>query len=232
MHEPATWEVFDETCPLLGLHYSPQRVRMLAFGLGNGQLCAVSPASGMVDAQFEALQAWGRPRFLLAPNHFHSAGLASWHARFPDAQVVANPRALPRLRKKVPGTAMADLTQLELALPPGIRIFGPPMAKQGETWVSVRTSTATTWFITDAILNERRLPGGPLGLLMKAIGFRAELMTNPFFKRFFLHSKSAYKAWLLAELDRDPPDVLIPSHGDVLRGPDLVARLRAITLAA
>lgn len=230
--DDSTWEVYDDARPFLGGIYSKQRVRMAVIGLGDGGLLVVSPGAPTSDARFEALAKWGTPRFLLAPNHFHNGGIAAWKARFPDATVVAHERALARLRKKVPGVQFQDLTALRAALPEGVRVFSPPMAKQGETWVSLKTADGTGWFVTDGLLNEERMPGGPLGLLMKVIGFRAGLLTNPFFKRFFLTDKAAYKAWVAEELERDKPTLFVPSHGTVLRGPDVGDRLRAATDAA
>lgn len=227
-----TWEIYDDPRPFAGAVYGPQRVRMAAIGLGDGGLLVVSPGVPMSEARWEQLARWGKPRFLLASNHFHNAGIAAWKARFPDAIVVAHPRAHARLRKKVPGVAIEDLAPLEAALPEGVRVFGPPMAKQGETWVSVKTSEGVAWFVTDAMLNEERLPRGPLGLVLRMLGFRTELMTNPFFKRFFLKDKAAYKAWVNAELDRDRPVLFVPAHGAPLRGADVCARLRAVTDAA
>jgi glyoxylase-like metal-dependent hydrolase (beta-lactamase superfamily II) len=227
-----TWEVYDEDRPFLGGVYSKQRVRMAVIGLGNGGLLVVSPGAPTSDARFEQLAKWGTPRFLLAPNHFHNGGIATWKARFPQATVVAHERALPRLRKKVPGVELQDLSALQAALPEGVRLFSPPMAKQGETWVSVKTTEGTAWLVTDGILNETRLPGGPLGLLLRVFGFRTELLTNPFFKRFFLTDKAAYKVWVREELERDRPTLFVPSHGAVLRGPDVADRLRAVTDAA
>ena len=189
------------------------------------------PGVPMSDAGWEALARLGAPRFLLAPNHFHNAGLAAWQARFPEAKIVAHPRALPRLRKKLPGLTIADLAPLVAALPTDIRVFSPPMAKQGETWVSIATQHGVAWFVTDALVNEERLRGA-MGLFMRLMGFRTGLMTNPFFKRLFLSDKAAYKAWMLAELERDRPTLFVPAHGAVLRGTDLVDRLRAATDAA
>jgi hypothetical protein len=57
-------------------------------------------------------------------------------------------------------------------------------------------------------------------------------MTNPLFKRLFLQSKAEYKAWMLAELEKDKPTLFIPSHGGVLRGETVTAELRRVTEAA
>lgn len=227
-----SWEIYDAALPFAGLVYSKQRVRMAVIGLGKGDLLAVTPGHPVSDAAFEQLARWGTPKFLLAPNHFHNAGLAPWKARFPEARVIAHPRAIPRLQKKVPGLTFEPLSVLEAALPPGVRVFGPPQAKQGEVTVSVKTSEGTAWFVCDNIMNLETLPPFPMRLVLQIVGFRAKLMTNPFFKRMFLTDKAAYKAWVNAELDKDPPALLVPSHGGVLRGPDLVSRLRAITDAA
>lgn len=226
------WELHDPALPLATTIYSRQRVRMAVIGIGGGDLLIVSPGTSLSDAAWARVAAWGAPRFLLAPNHFHNAGLARWHDRFPAATIVAHPRAHARLRKKLPGRTIADLTPLQAALPPGVRIFSPPGAKQGETLVSVQLPGGPAWFVTDALVNESRLPGGPLGLLLRLFGFRPGLITNPFFKRLFLADRAAYKQWLHAELDRDPPTLFLPAHGDPLHGPDTAHRLRAATDAA
>lgn len=226
------WEVLDPDLPLLGAKYSGQHVRMIAVGLGGGDLLVVSPGKPTNDARFAALAAWGTPRFLLAPNHFHNGGIALWQEKFPQATVVAHPTALARLRRQVPGVTFSDLAPLSAVLPPHIRLLIPPMAKQGEVWLSIGTPKGTIWFVTDGILNEPRLPGGPLGLVMRLIGFRAKLMTNPFFKRMFLKDKDAHKAWVCAQLDADKPVMFVPCHGDILRGADVAERLRAVTVEA
>ncbi len=226
------WDIFDEALPFAGAIYGKQRVRMALFGLGGGALLVVSPGVPMTDADWAEVDRLGKPRFLLAPNSFHNGGLAVWKARYPEATVVAHSRAQARLRKQVPGVAIEDLSLLEAALPEGMRVFGPPMAKQGETWVSARTSEGVAWFVTDGIVNETKLPPGIGGFFIRLVGFRTGLMTNPIFKRIFLKDKAAYKAWVAAELERDRPTLFVPSHGAPLRGADLIERLRAATDAA
>ncbi|MEZ4296108.1 MAG: hypothetical protein R3B70_14135 [Polyangiaceae bacterium] len=222
------WEHFDETARFHGLIYGANTARMAVVGLGAGELLVVSPGRSVRDGRFEEMAAWGKPRFLLAPNHFHWAGIRQWKERFPEVTVVAHPTAFRRLRKKMPEIEIQDLSALTAALPQGVRVFGPAMAKQGETWISVKTGQGTAWFVTDALINEEELPGGALGLLMRALGFRTGLINNPFFRRFFLKGRSEYREWLLAELDRDKPVLFVPSHGTVLRGAEVHAQLRAV----
>ena len=226
------WEIYDDALPFAGAVYGPQRSRMAVIGIGGGSLLVVSPGVPVSEAGWQQVARWGAPRFLLAPNHFHNAGLAAWKARFPEAAVVAHPRAHARLRKKLPGVAIEDLAGLAAALPAGMRVFAPPMAKQGETWVALTTKDGVAWFVTDGIVNESRLPGGLMGLVVRMFGFRVGLMTNPFFKRLFLTDRAAYKAWVNAELDSDRPTLFVPSHGLPLRGPTVCDDLRAATDAA
>ena len=232
MTDTPFWEIFDPAAPFVGAHYGGNNARMVFIGLGNGELLVVTPGALPSEERWAEVAQWGRPRFLLAPNHFHNSGLGAWKTRFPDAEVVAHPTAVPRLRKKLTGIAVSDLTALNAALPPHVRLLSPPGARQGETWVSVDTAAGRAWFVTDSIINEPRMPGPPLGWLGWAVGFRAGLMTNPFFKRLFLPDKAAYKLWVAEQLEREPPALFVPAHGDPLQGPDLLERLTAITAAA
>lgn len=219
------WEVLDDELPLLGAHYGSMRVRMTAIGIGGDHLLVVSPGKPRDEALLDALERRGTPRWLLAPNHFHNEGLGFWKRRYPKIRVAAHPRAHARLMKKVPELgSIEDLEALRAELPASIRLFGPPMAKQGETWVAVKTGHGTAWIVCDGIVNDRKYPWA-----MWLLGFRPRLMTNPLFKRLFLESKADYKRWMLGELEKDPPSLLVPCHGRVERDPDLVEQLRRIT---
>ncbi len=224
MNSNGPWEVFDDQLPLLSATYGGGRARMVALGLRGGGLAVWSPGKH-ADAARDALKHWGDVRFLLAPNHFHNAGLAEWIKHAPGAVVVAHPDAHARLRKQVPSiTAIAGLDDLSTALPDGARVFGPPMAKQGETWLAVEKGDLRALAVCDSIVNMPRVPWA-----FWALGFRARLMTNPLFKRLFLTDKTAYKEWLLTELATHPPNVFIPSHGDVLRGAGVADDLKRVT---
>ena len=217
------WEVLDAALPLVGLRYGPQDTRMALVGLGGGDLLVMSPGS---ELEWARIAEFGTPRWLLAPNHFHSAGIGAWKERYPRVRVVAHPTAIPRLKIKVPTVEFEDVSSLAVALPTSVRLMHPPTTKQGETWLSMRVGVGCAWFVTDGLVNETKLPG-LLGGLMWLIGFRARLMVNPLFKRIFLRDLAAYQAWVLGELERDAPTLFIPSHGAVIRGEDTTARRRA-----
>ncbi len=230
MTDSSPWTTFDPALPFVAIRYGSARARMAVFGVGDDdhgrRLLVVSPGAPFDDARHAELARWGRPAWLLAPNHFHNAGIAAWKARYPDARVVAHPRALPRLRRQVPGVAFEDLSGLEAELPAPMRLLCPPGARQGEVWVSLRTPAGVAWFVTDALVNESKLVG-PAGAMLWLAGFRARLMTNPLFKTFFLDDRAAYRRWALDELAREAPTLFVPAHGRTLEGPDTPALLQA-----
>jgi hypothetical protein len=220
----STVELFDERLPLAGMRYGPQGTRMIVAGIGGGALLAVSP--GRIDeAAFREIEALGTPRLLLAPNHFHNAGLALWKARYPEARLFAHPTAQPRLRRKVPGATFEDTGALAALLPSGFRLFASEQARQGEVTLSMPCAEGRAWFVTDAIVNEIALPGGLLRVLFLLMGFRTGLRVNPFFKLMALKDRGAWRELFLEELARDPPALFVPSHGAPLRGEDIAARL-------
>lgn len=215
------WEVYEESTPLLGATYGRGRARMLALGLRGGGLAIVSPGTRGDEAR-SGLERWGEPKFLVAPNAFHNAGLAEWKRAYPGARVVAHEMARKRLEKKVPDAGpIDDLALLKRELPEGVTLFGPPMARQGETFVRVERRDVRALAVCDAMTN---LPEASLFFWL--IGFRARLMTNPLFKRVFLTSRAEFKRFMLEELDQHPPNVFIPSHGTVMKGEGVAAALR------
>jgi len=232
MSESGAFEIFDAAMPFAGARYGAMKARMVVVGLGNEELLVISPGLPLDDAWFARMATWGTPRFLLAPNHFHNAGIAAWAARFPDATVVAHPRAIPRLRKQVKGVTFATLDVLERALPFGMHLLCPPMAKQGEVWLSLLTTAGRAWFVTDSVANERRLPGGPLGLFMRAVGWRTGVIVNPFFKRLFVTDKRAFIAWAREQLAREKPKLFVPAHGGVVSGDDVITEIERALDAA
>ena len=217
------WLELDAALPLLAATYGRAGVRMTAIGLEGGGFAVVSPGT-RGEAAREALRARGAVRFLLAPNHFHNAGLADWQAAFPDARLVAHPTAIPRLRRKVPGASFGDLEALRAALPAGVRLLSPPMARQGETWIAVQRPGLSALVVCDAWVHLE-----VVDWTYRLAGFRPGLMVNPLFKRLFLRSKADFKAWAARELAEIAPDLLVPAHGAVMRGEGTTAALLRVT---
>ena len=117
-----------------------------------------------------------------------------------------------------------DLGALEAALPEGVRLLSPPMARQGETWIAVKQPHLTALIVCDAWVNLEQVT-----LPYRMVGFRPTLMVNPLFKRLFLRSKAEFQAWAARELEDLVPTMFVPSHGAVLRGGDVALELRRVT---
>ena len=75
-------------------HYGSNFARMGLFPLQGGGTFAYSPGNHRDPGFWDAVEAQGAARFLLAPNHFHSWGLNIWKERYPDARIVAHPQAM------------------------------------------------------------------------------------------------------------------------------------------
>lgn len=196
----------------------------------DGGLAIVSPTAGLGDAAHEALRALGEPRFLLAPNHFHYLGLREWTERYPGATVVASATARPRLSARSP-LAFGELDALRAALPEAVTVVEPPHTKTGETWLRVATARGPAWVVGDAFFNVAGRATGAMGLVLRATRTAPGLSLGKTFVWLGLRDKRSYAAWLAEQLDGDPPALLVPCHGDVYDGEDLVERLRALARA-
>ena len=227
MHNDGEWEVLDEQLGLLAATYGRGQARTVALRLRDGGLVVWSPGS-RADVARSALAKWGKPRFLLAPNHFHNLGLDEWKAAYPEARVVAHPTAHARLKKRIAAARdVADFGALQRELPEGVRLISPPTAKQGETWLSVNRGELRALAVCDAITNMEEVTWA-----FRVLGFRAELMTNPMFKRLFLTNKPHYREWASTEIASVGPNVFIPAHGRIARGAEIAAELQRVTQIA
>jgi len=185
--------------------------RALFVRLDDGALVVVSPPSGMCDAGWAEVEAMGTVRWLVAPNHFHTGGLAAWSARYPEAHVVAEDAAHARLRKVVPGLVVEGMATCREAMPPWVSLLAVPYARQGEVAVSLE-GARRVWFVVDAIVFETHLTG-LRGLLFRLLGFRTRLQRNPIFWTLFVSDRAGACAWWRSRLQEAAPDVFVPSHG-------------------
>ncbi len=227
------WTVIDEQAGLWALESFNKggfSLRTTALCLRDGGVLLASPTRGLGDAAHEELAALGTPSLLLAPNHFHHLGLGEHRERYPEARVVASAVAAPRLRKKT-GFDVATLDEARARLPDGVGIVEPAGTRSGETWLSVSTARGTAWVVSDAFFNLPSLPRNMFGLALRATGTGPGLRIGRTYTALAVGDKRAYGAWLSGMLDRSPPSLLVPGHGDVLEGPDLAERLRALAAA-
>lgn len=186
-------------------------LRSMAARLDDGTTLVASPLPGLDDAAHDALLAIGRPSIVLAPNHFHTLGLADFAARYPDARVVCAAGAVPRLKKKTPH-AFDDVTTV--TPPAWLELISPPGLKGGETWLVATRGDQRIWAVCDAFFNLPRHPSGPFGLITRLGGSAPGLRISGLFKMAGVADKAAWRDWLLAQIEAAPPTLLLPAHGD------------------
>ena len=162
---PSGWQVLDEESALLVRTYSigPGNTSNCSVArIGDGELVVISPATDPDDAALRELEAFGRVTAIVAPNGFHRAGTPAWAAAFPDAQVHAPERALPRVRKVAPGAQ--DVAALAERSPDGVDLLTLPSMRYGETWMLVHAASGPVWCVGDTLTNlSRRTRSGSAG---------------------------------------------------------------------
>lgn len=226
----ATWTVLDETAGLWALESfngSGFSLRTTALRLRDGGVLLVSPTRALGDAAHEELAVLGKPSVLLAPNHFHHLGLAEHLERYPAAKVVASVVAAPRLQKQT-GLDIRSCDEVRELLPDGAEIVETAGTRSGEAWLTVGTVRGTAWVVSDAFFNLPSLPKNMFGLALWLTGTGPGLRIGRTYTALAIRDKRAYRAWLSKMLDRLPPALLVPGHGDAVEGPDLAGKLRAI----
>lgn len=206
----------------------PVPLRAVAVALEPGSVCVYSPVPHAGDNALRFLGSMGAP-VLLAPNAFHTLGLPEHAAALTGAKVVASKRAAARIHKKT-GLMVHELTTLRERLPAHVALLELPPIRNGEVWLSVRSNGKCAWVVCDGFLNLRRTPPGALGVLLKMFRMAPGLSISATFK-WMLKDRVAYRDWLLAQISRDQPTVLIPSHGQIIHDDDLPKRLAELVHA-
>jgi hypothetical protein len=213
--------------------FGPGRANALAIGLPGRRWLIVSPPPELAREEVAGLQQLGSVVALLASNGAHHLGLGPCRVLFPQAVTYAAPRAAARIRKKGKDFGQLDpLEQLEPLLGDRVSLVSVAGDKVGDVCVRVQTERGTLFYAGDFIANLQALPSNLLfRLFFKLTDSGPGLKVfNAFFK-FFVADAGAARASLVNELERHPPAILVPAHGDVVArtdlGPTLVGMLRS-----
>lgn len=185
---------------------------MLAVELPSGGLLLHSP-TWLGEGTFDAVDALGEVRVLLAPNHFHHLSLPRFRERYPKAIAVASEAAIPRLLKK--GHAgVAPLAEAAALLPEGAHFLEPQGLSTGEAWVSLPGDGGPTWLVCDAWFHVRTPLRGFEGAVLRALATGPGLRVGRTFKWLAVRDRAAYVEAARGAIEREKPAILVPSHGD------------------
>lgn len=191
-------------------------LNMLAVKLPDNGLLLYSPA-WLGPGTFEAVDALGEVRALVAPNHFHHVALPRYRKQYPKAHAVASHGALPRLEKKG-HDGLSPLSEIAGQLPPDAHFIVPEGTKTGETWLSLPGEKGRTWLVCDAWFHVTRPLTGLKGALLRALQIGPGLSVGKTFRWLAMRDRGAYVASARAALEKDKPAIIMPSHGEPLQG--------------
>jgi hypothetical protein len=213
---PKLVEAFKPLAGVVGVYLATKGgLRCTAFKLMDGSLCLFSPVLGLGDDAMQSLKSIGPVSRLIAPNHYHNAGLAEYAKAFPKARLYASPNAAPRLAK-LTGMSFEDLQSLKDLLPKSFAILEPKGLKTGEVWISGESDSKKAWFVVDAIA------GPKMTAETDQFDYPELLKTFP---TYGIRDINDYSAWFLKQLTADQPVLVVPCHGGLIAASDLPKKL-------
>jgi hypothetical protein len=197
------------------------RRRMTIIRLADGRL-VIHNAIALDDASMAALEAWGKPAFLIVPNHFHRLDAVPFKQRYPDLVVIADPRSKGGVEAALPIDGGPEL------LPKDPTLTCEPLdgCKIGEMAFVIRHGSRATLLLNDALFNQPHLPGFS-GFIMRAIGSTGALKVTRIMRLFGVKDLGALKAHLVRLAETPGLARLIVSHGHVIEGAEVGPKIRA-----
>ena len=223
---PGGWTVLDRETGVLTRSYDFRRNAQsscFVARMGNGQLVVVSPPTGLDEAAYAELSAFGDVGAIVANNGFHHLGQPAWRARFPNARAFAPAAAIGRIKKQNPAAGeLEPLEGLTSLLGSDVGIREVPNTRMGESWVWARTRAGHAWYVSDVLANMPTLPPKqPVRALFWAT--RSAPGYRPFNLALLAICKDRRGALglLRDDLKARPASAVVPAHGDLLLAGDV-----------
>jgi hypothetical protein len=184
--------------------------RMTVVRLRDERLVVFS-AIALDDSEMQALEAWGKPSYLVIPNERHRKDAAIWKQRYPGLIVVAPVGARDKAAEVVP----VDATDVDFG-DPDVRFVTVPGTEHREAALVVTTSSGTTLVLNELIWNVDDRPGFG-GWLFRVAGFTGDEPKIPaLVAAKSIKDKPALKSQLEQWASLDGLQRIIVSHGDIV----------------
>lgn len=193
-------------------------LRSVALVLKDKSICVMSPISGLSKAAYESLEAIGKINHVLAPNHYHHKGIATFTKHFPKTKAYANEAAAERLYSQTK-TRFESLSNLKELLKRGSTFLEPKGLKTGEVWLKVGGPKLKAWMVVDAFCGPK---------LTKAVAEAKQPELLKTFPNYGISDKESYSGWAKKQVDKDKPTLLVPCHGSIVRSPTLPASINRL----
>ena len=198
----------------------------LAFRILDPTLIVFS-AIALDPDEMSALEAYGRPAFLIVPSDKHRLDAKTWKDRYPEIQVVAPEGA----RAKVEETVQVDTVAPHFE-DPNVQFMTVPGTRGRAPALVVRTPSGTTLVLNDLVGNNRDAAGFG-GWLLHIAGFAGkEAQVPTVVKMAVIDDTQALRTQLFQWAEIESLKRIPVSHGSPIdENPRLVLRKLADTLA-
>ena len=195
-----------------------------SFGLGTANSLAVklrdktwmviSPASKASELVYETLEKYGTVGALVAPNAYHNKGQPAWRERFPSAFSYAPRGAHSRLSKKTPTVDYRPIEELAQKLG-SARFFQPDGMKSPDLMFQMSTGAGAICWMGDLLSNSGLSDQTwPLRMLSRFAGGGLGCRCNSKPELVYVRDRAARIGSVRSALDRFPPSIVVPAHGD------------------
>jgi hypothetical protein len=181
--------------------------RMTVVRLSNASLVIFS-AIALDEDEMSALEAYGRPAYLIVPSDKHRLDAKTWKDRYPEIQVVAPEGARAKVTEAVPVDTVAPRFD-----DPSVQFVTVPGTRGREAALVVRTPNGTTLVLNDVVGNIRDAAGFG-GWLLHLAGFAGKEAQIPaVVKMAMIEDTKALRAQLLQWAEIDTLVRILVSHG-------------------
>jgi len=200
--------------------------RMTVVRLNDSRLVVFS-AIALDEDEMAALEAYGRPAFLIVPSDKHRLDAKIWKDRYPAMQVVAPAGARAKAEEAVPVDTAAPRFD-----DPNVQFMAVPGTRGREAALVVRTPNGTTLVLNDVVGNIQNASGFG-GWLLQIAGFAGKEAQIPRVVRMaIIEDTNALRAQLLQWAEIESLKRIIVSHGSPIEGnPSQTLRDLASSLA-
>jgi len=191
----------------------------VAIKVNENEYILISPGASLLEDWPDELKTPDCKIHIIMPNAWHFMGVKAWQEAFVDVTLYASALAKEKLIEKGAFTQDDNIQVLQEQQPPlpsGYELLFPPGHRAGDVWLTKKENNNCTWITCDSFLNYERLSNQPMARTMqKLLGAAPGLKMSQVIKWLILNDKKAFKTWVLEQLKKDRPTILIPSHGEV-----------------
>jgi hypothetical protein len=186
--------------------------RMTVVRLNDSRLVVFS-AIALGEDEMAALEAYGRPAYLIVPSDKHRLDAKIWKDRYPAMQVVAPEGARAKAEETVPVDTVAPRFD-----DPNVQFMAVPGTRGREAALVVRTPNGTTLVLNDVVGNIQNASGFG-GWLLQLAGFAGKEAQIPrVVKMAIIEDTNALRAQLLQWAGIESLKRIIVSHGSPIEG--------------